>query len=258
MPRCPIAILCCAGALGGCIAEEDHGPFRPGGGGGTGGGSNQGGDARLADAAGTDGGGGVSGLVCVVTDLRAPDACPAVASRAGVTIAVTGTTTTTTSDTDGRFAVALSGGIAVLGVAAGSATLERSRVPVAATTALVHTPVVTRPAWAAVLGALGVSVPDGGGVIALYVDDTAGPAAGVTFAAVAGSSIAPFYDDGGALAWTQLGGTGVAGVALFVDVPVGNVTLDGAAADQRVARLTGVPVVADEITFVRVRLAAPP
>ncbi len=251
-------MLLAALALGaaGCPASDDDGPFRPGGGGG-GGGSNHGGDARQLDAPGGDGGGNVNGLICVVTDLRAPDACPVTSTRVGVTVAVTGTSTTTTSGSDGRFTVAASSSVAILDVAAQSATLERSTVPVTVSGALIHAPVVTQTAWEQVLASLGPVVPDGGGAIVLYVDDTSGSASDVTFSAVSGSSLAPFYDDGSATSWTQLGGTGVAGVALFVDVPAGSATLDGAAPDLRVARLSGVPVVADAITFVRVRLAPP-
>jgi hypothetical protein len=237
----------------GC-AEEDYGPFRPPGGGGTG--VNTGGDARPPDA-GLDGGGGLlRGRVCIVTDLRQPDACPADPLRADVAIAVQGTGATAFSDDAGDFVIAADG-VAVLDVAAGSATLQRATVPVAVTGASVNAPVVTRAAYTALLGAIGTPVPDGGGAVALYVMDSAGPESGVSFSTVAGSSIAPFYDDGGPLAWVQGGGTGAAGVALFFDVPVGTVVLDGVTSDQRMVRLTGVPVVVDAVTFVRVMLAPP-
>ena len=70
-------------------------------------------------------------------------------------------------------------------------------------------------------------MPDGGGTVVLYVKDGNSAALDVAFDAIAGSSLAPFYDDGGATSWTQSGGTGAAGVALFVDVPAGSVTIDG-------------------------------
>jgi len=242
-----------AGALG--CTEEDYGPVRNPGGGGGGNGTGQGGDARQLDAAGSDGGfGEVSGLICVVTDLRLPDACPTGLTQVGVAVAVRGTSVTATSGSDGRFTVAASGATAVLDAAAGSTTPEPAIVPVAGSGPLVHTPVVTQVAWAQVLGGLGKGVPDGGGAIVAYVDDTSGPGSGVAFEFATGSSIAPFYDSG--TAFVQGGGTGAAGVALFVDVPEGNAALVGVAPDQRVARAT-VPVVADAITFVRLRLVMP-
>ncbi len=250
----PLAIAVAAG-LTACAAEEDHGPFRPGGG-GNGGGSSPGGDARPIDAPPGDGGGALTGRVCVVTDLRAPDACPVVASQAGVTVSLLGSTASTASGADGRFTLPVSSATVVLDAAAGSPTFERAIVP-ATVGGVVDTPVVTRAAYAAVLGSLGTVVPDGGGAVVAYVVDDASPATGVAFATIAGSSLAPFYDNGGATAWTQSGGTGAAGVALLVDVPAGSVQLDGTAPDARVARVT-VPVVADAITFVEIALAAPP
>jgi hypothetical protein len=83
--------------LAGC-ADEEPWVVRPpgGGGGGTGSGSNGGGDA------GTDGGSGASGRLCVVDDLRRPDACAATADDDAVRIAVRGGVTVTT-DAGGRF-----------------------------------------------------------------------------------------------------------------------------------------------------------
>jgi hypothetical protein len=239
---------------GACVAEEDHGPVRNPGGGGGGGGSGQGGDARMVDAGGSDGGdGAINGLVCVVSDLRSPDACPAVAARIGVSVKA-GAATAVSGD-DGRFTIAASGAVAVLDLADGSATLERSVVPVAVGPSLVHTPVILEADFADVLTSLDQAVPDGGGTVVVYVQDGTGPAAGVAFDAATGSSIAPYYDDGAALQWRQGGGTGLAGVALFVDVPAGSATLTGTAPDQRVARVSSVPVIAGAITFVRVGLA---
>lgn len=240
---------------GGCVAEDDHGPVRnPGGGGGNG--SSQGGDARMVDAGAADGdGGGVNGLVCVVSDLRLPDACPAVAARVGVNVK-TGSATAV-SDSDGRFSIAASGAVAVLDLADGSTALERSVVPVAVGASLVHTPVILEADFADVVTSLDQAVPDGGGTIVVYVQDGTGPASAVAFDHATGSSIAPYYDDGAALQWRQGGGTGVAGVALFVDVPAGTATLTGTAPDLRVARVSNVQVIAGAITFVRVGLANP-
>jgi hypothetical protein len=183
-----------------------------------------------------------------------------VAARAGVGVAVTGTAASTVSGDDGRFTLPVSSAaaVAVLDVAAASATLVRSTVPVPVDGAAVQAPVVGVGDWADVLASLDQAVPDGGGAIVVYVRDGGAAAAGVSFATVAGSSIVPYYDAGGPLAWDQGGGTGAAGVALFVDVPVGAVALDGVAPDLRVVALTGVPVVAGAVTFVSTTLAPPP
>lgn len=244
-------------AAGGCVDDDRSGlPVRPPGGGGPG--SNEGGDATPIDAPGSDGGGGeVRGLICVVTDLRSPDVCPAVPAREGVAVAVRGTADATVSDAEGRFTLPVGTPTVTLDVAGGSATLERATVP-AAVGALVHAPVIGASDWADVLASLDQAVPDGGGAIVVYVSDAGAPASGVAFATIAGSSIAPYYDAGGALAWAQGTGTGAAGVALLVDVPPGTVTLDGVAPDLRVVAPATVPVAADAITFVRASLAPPP
>ena len=244
--------------LGACADEDSGGPWRPGGGGGGGGGVRPPVDAPASeDAPAGDGGSEVTGLICVVTDLRAPDACPTVASQAGVTVSIVDTAATTTSGADGRFTLPVSAASVVLDAGAGSATFERSLVPATVGGLVIETPVVTQAAYAAVIDSLTTVVPDGNGTVVVYVKDGTSPAPGVAFAMIAGSSVAPYYDDGGATAWTQSGGTGAAGVALLVDVPAGNVTLDGVAADSRVAQAS-VPVLADAITFVEIALVAPP
>lgn len=251
-----VFILALGALAGACAGEEDEGPFRPGGG-GNGGGSSNGGDARQIDAPLGDGGGELSGLICSVSDLRVPEACPIVASQAGVTVSVVGTSATTTSGSDGRFTLPVSSTQVTLDAAAGSTTFERSYVPATVTGALVPTPVVTQTAFAAAIGSLGTVVPDGGGTVVAYVADGNSPAVGVSFATIAGSSVAPFYDNGSNTSWTQSGGTGASGVALFVDVPAGSVTLDGVSADTRVARAT-VLVAVDTVTFVQLSLVAAP
>jgi hypothetical protein len=250
-----VLILALGALAGACAGEEDHGPFHPGGGGGGGGGT--GGDARQTDAAVLgDGGALLAGQVCVVTDLRSPRACPAVTEREGVDVTVRGTTTTTTSAANGGFSLPVTEAAVTLVLADASTPLVRSYVPVPVTGAAVDAPVATRVAFDAAIASLGTVVPDSGGTVVAYVRDVSAPATGVAFSTIAGSSLAPFYDNGGATAWVQGGGTGPAGVALFVDVPPGTVTLDGLAADTRVARAT-VPVAADTITFVYVTLADP-
>ncbi len=244
---------------GACVADDEDRPVRPPGGGGGGGGGDAGGGGDGGVDGGGDGGTGVlNGVVCVVSDLRSPDACPAVPARAGVTVAVRGTATSAVSGADGRFTLVTPGDIVVLDAAGNSATLVRSLVPAVVGGVTVNTPVMGASDWADVLASLDQAVPDGGGAIAVYVRDGNAAAIGVTFDMVAGSSIAPYYDAGGALSWSQGGGTGSAGVTLLVDVPPGSVTLEAVAPDQRTVTIAAVPVVADGITFVRDALPPPP
>src|SRR5688572_28267199 len=97
-----VLTLALAGLAGACAGDGDEGPFQPGGGGGGSGGGNTGGDARPIDAPVGDGGALLAGEICVVTDLRFADACPAVAERQGVPVVVLGTAATpVTSNANG-------------------------------------------------------------------------------------------------------------------------------------------------------------
>ena len=238
--------------LAGCPADDEDLPVRPGGGGP---GSGTEGDARTVDA-GLDAAGGLElrGLVCVVADLRAPEACPAVATRQGVNVRVAGAGSLVTSDADGRYTLPIDATPVVIDTGDGASTLQPTRLRVASTGALVLTPVLTTTTWDAVVNATGAQPSDGSGAVVVYVDDASGPVAGVVFDAVAGAAVVPFYDGNGPLAWREAGGTGVAGVALLLDVPAGSLSISATAADQRALTLTGVPVAADKVTFVRARL----
>jgi hypothetical protein len=253
------ALAIAIAGLGACAGNADDAPYRPGGGGG--GGTSHGGDAGVRDAAGDgDGGGGgtLNGVICVVSSLLAPEACGSGTEQSGVTVAVLGGSASTVSGTNGQFSLAVTGSSVVIDAADGSATLEHVYVPVTVSDSTVSTPVVTTAAFNAAINSLTTVVPDGGGTVVAYVDDGTSPGVGVAFSTIAGSSVAPWYDDGSNTSWQQGTGTGVAGVALFVNVPVGTVSIDGTAPDSRVAQRSGIPVAADTVTFVRVALVTPP
>jgi hypothetical protein len=237
-----------------CAAPDDDWVVRPPGGGT--GSSGQQVDAARPDGGDLDGGtGDLTGVVCVVADLRAPDACPAVAAAAGVLVRALGDPTGATSDASGRFTLAAAGAVVILDVGSGAATLTRAVVPVANAGAVVHAPVPTRAAWDATVAATGTVVAPGNGAIALYVDTSVGtPAAGVTLDLPAGGVTGPFYDRSGG-AWTAGGGTGPAGVALVLDLPPGSYQLDGGDGAGHTVSLSGVPVAADALTFIRGRLS---
>src|SRR5258708_2875100 len=95
------AMIAATVALGwaACTGAGDDWTVRPPGGGP---GGNGGGDATRPDAAPGDGGSAqLTGLVCVVSDLRAPDACPTATERIGVAVHLAGASGGTTSDSEG-------------------------------------------------------------------------------------------------------------------------------------------------------------
>ncbi len=237
----------------GCAAPDDDWVVRPPGG-GTGSNGQQV-DAARPDAGDLDGGtGDLTGVVCVVADLRAPDACPAIAAAAGVLVRRLGDATGATSDASGRFTLTAPGAVVILDVGSGAAALTPALVPVDNDGAVVHAPVPTRAAWAATVAATGAVVAPGNGSIALYVDTSAGtPAAGVALDLPAGGATGPFYDRS-AGAWTAGGGTGPAGVALVIDLPPGGYQLEGGDGAGHLVSLGPVPVAADALTFVRATL----
>lgn len=225
-------------AAGGCTAEDDWVVRPPGG--GTGSGSNGGRDG------GVDGASEVTGRLCVVVDLRAPDACAR--DAAGVRIAVRGGPTVTTG-AGGAFSLPAASAARLVDIAAGSTTL----VPGIARVLAGEAPalrVADAPAFADVLAAVGVPGLGGLGGVVVYVDDAAGdPLAGVVFDNL-GTIYAPLYDDGAATRWRTNGGTGADGVALLLGAPVGEAVMVTATAGGQPIRLS-VPIAADALTFVR-------
>lgn len=245
--------------VAGCAGDDGNWVVRPPGGPGGPGGTGTTIDAAQpidadGDARGDGGGDGLRGQICVVTDLRAPDACPAVTSAAGVLVRRAGDATGDTSDAAGRFTLDVAGADIVLDVASGSQLLQPSIVPVLSDGTIVHAPVPTASAWSATVAALPATVAPGAGSIAVYTVTAAGtPAAGVIYELPEGAPRSPFYDGTGATPWTTGGGTGPTGTTLIVDLPPGTYVLE---ANQGAAQITplAVPVYADAVTFVRARL----
>lgn len=195
---------------------------------------------------------GLNGRLCVVDDLRAPDVCPDVAAARGVTVALADGTEVTT-DAHGRFAFPAVTGTQVVTVRA-TASLIASVVPVTADGASVAVPALRATAFADVLAATGQPGLGGLGAIALYVDEAGGgPVTGAVLTPLAGVLAPVFYDDGPG-AWRTAVGTGAAGVALLLGVPLSPQRLDGTAPGGRSVRASGVPIGADALTFVRVTL----
>lgn len=236
--------------LAGCGAPEDDWVVRPPGG-GTGGTGVTIDATPSLDAASDDGGVGLTGLVCVVTDLRIPEECPIGPAATGVLVRRAGDTTGATSTADARFTLAVTDPVVILDVASDSTTLQPSIVPVDNDGRLVHAPVPTSAAWSATVASLSVTIAPGNGSIAIYTDTAVGAhAAGVTFALPVGAISGPFYDGADATSWTTGGGTGLLGATLLVDLPPGTYAVDGNQG-ARLVSITGIPVGGDAVTFVR-------
>ncbi len=232
-----------AASATGCTSEDDWVVRPPGGGSGSGSGSG-------VDA-GSDSGSGLLGRVCVIDDLRAPDLCPTTADARGVQIHVVGGATVTTTDARGSFTLPAATGALVIEVAA-TAGLVAATVRVDVGTGPLQVPVARASSWQETLDSVSVPGLAGLGAIVIYVDDAGGaPLEGATFTAQPGAAYPVFYDDGGAARWRTDAGTGVAGVALMLGVPAVTQTVAGAAPGPRAITLTGVPVRADAVTFVR-------
>ena len=256
MPRSPFPItaLAAASLLTGaaCTSDDSDWVVRPPGGGS---GSNTGGPDGGVDGGPTnDAGTMLTGQVCVVTDLRRPDACPVTTTAAGVLVRRLGQLTGTDSNATGAFTLAVTDPVELLEVAAGSTELVPSLVPVRNDGAVVHVPTATRVAYEDALGDVGATVTTGNGSIALYVETAAGlPATGVVFTQPEGGALPPFYDLVGAQAWAAGGGTGPAGAVLFVNLPPATYALTGLAPGGAVLN-PGVQVISDSVTFVTVAL----
>ena len=234
-------------AAAGCAAEDDLIVRPPGGGsGGTGGGS--------GSDAGTDGGSNqVSGRLCLLANLLAPDACSAGAAG-GVTVEGGGRITTT--DATGRFALVTTATALVIETEA-TTTLVAAAVPVRAVDSPFTVPVVKTAVWDDVLASVNVPGLAGQAGIVIYVDDAQGtPLSGAVFAALPGEVYAPLYDAGSDTSWVINNGTGAAGVAMMLGVPAPDATttytvLGQTRANQQLT-ISNVPARADAITFVRV------
>lgn len=230
-------------SLAGCAAEDPW-PVRPPGGGGTGSGT-----GGTGTDAGTDGGGSVSGRLCVVDDLTRPDACPVTDADEGVTVRVVGGPSTTT-DASGGFTLPAPTQPQVIAIADDSTVLEPATAQVVPGGGLALR-AMRATAFDDLVTALQVTAIDGLGTIVLYVDDAAGdPLAGVLVEPVAGATFVPLYDDGGGTSWRSDLGTGADGVALVFGVQPGVATVN-ATAPGAAPIVLAVPVRSDAITFVR-------
>lgn len=237
---------------GGC-GDTERAPALPGGGNGGGGAGNN------PDAAPGDDGASdalITGSICLIEDVRLPGACSGGATG-GIDVAVRGLSGSVLTTAGGAFALDSPGGAsAVLEVGFGTAGVRNTvvEIPLASGGATgVLVPVVSVADWDALLTSLQTFEPDGTGTFAIYVRDGSAPVVGAQIEPPPGADL-PFYDNGAALEWSQIGLTGNAGAALVFDVNdsfgVEDFTVIGP--DSAPVVVTDVQVVDTGITFVSV------
>lgn len=236
-------------AVGACAAPDDRVQRNGGGGGGDLGGSGV--DAQAAPDTPTAG--VLRGVVCVATDLHAPAACITKAG-AGLPVSELVSGTTDTTSIDSSFALDVGNQVSALVDVGtnGDLQLTPSVAVVDDTSAPAVVP-MTNAAYLENLEAdLGAVVPDGSGIIALYVVDGNGaPRPGVSAVPPPGITAGPYYDDATAIGWASGGTTGAIGGVLIFGVPEG--TADVALSNGGPTfGIGGVRVVAGHVTFERV------
>jgi hypothetical protein len=243
------ALLLVIVGFGACAAPDDR-PWRSGGGGPGGGSSGNGPDARVIDAGGAIDGAPATlhGVVCTATDLRAPIACTT-SPGAGLPVSdlVSGASTTTASDSS--FALAI-GATADLDVETGGDTaIVPSVASVVPSATAIVVPVVDKTYLDNLEADLSAVVPDGSGIVALYVTDATGAGApGWSAVPPPGIAAGPYYDDATKVGWQSGATTGAIGGVLMFGVPAGTISI-GIAKGATSANVTGVLVVGGHVTF---------
>jgi hypothetical protein len=248
MRRWLAAMLMSGCLVVGCKAEDDY-PLQPNDPNGMGM-PRPGPDARSADDGGVEG--AIRGKVCVVPDLRQPEACAATGSK-GVVVREAGTTTQTVSGEGGTFELKVAArDVAILEVGVENSALVPSLVPLAVGSARAQAPVPRRAEYEAALEGLTGLPPNGSGTLALYFLKRDGnPLAGVVVDAPEGSINAPLYDvSGSSQQWASGGATGPYAASLVVGVPAGTVVVGATGPGGENLGASGVRIADGHVTFV--------
>jgi hypothetical protein len=232
---------------------DDLPPPGGGGGGGTGGGGQVDGGSQP----GGDAGGRLVGTLCAALDLRAPLACPAV-DLAGIPVEPAAGGPGDVSDADGDFALDLPADSNVLLRVGADAAAVRDSLAATGEWSDVEglaIPTVRQDDWDDLLAIIGAVEPDGTASILLYIRDQAGPVTGAEVL-IDGTSQPPYYDDGGATSWDQIGPTGAHGAALIVSAPAISPTVPITVVVDGTPYSGSVQVRPDHLTFARTFLSA--
>lgn len=236
--------------LAGCPADERLPPAPPGTGGGTG----AMGTIDASDGSGGDGGTLATGRVCRLVDMRSPTSCAQLADMSGIPVAEQGGAPVLTA-VDGSFALpAIRPDQLVIEAARATAGYQQSVVPVLRSGQPdgIVVPVADSSAWQSLVRTLDLVVPDGTGVIAVYLHEQGVPAPDylVTNVSAAGGVI---YNAGGPLDWLFDSLTGPTGAALVLGVsaPTAELTITDVEGT-RFLVIGDIPVSLDAITFINI------
>ncbi len=237
-----------------CTAE--HNPSLPGDGDGDTTGDGDGdGDGGTLDASAEL---RITGTLCLVTDLRSPEACPS-SDMSGALVTEQGTSNQTTASADGSFTLILdttTADRAVLEVSGSG--LHPSLFPVsldAGGASGVIVPAVDATTWSSLVSALIGTEPDQSGSVALYLTENGEPAVGATVYQPDTTTYAPFYENGGSYSWIQYTTTGASGAALLFGVITADSTISidvDNSAGTAYQTVGNIPIATDTTTFVTV------
>jgi hypothetical protein len=174
-------------------------------------------DASSSDQSLGDGSAMLTGRVCLLADLRAPNAC-ANTGAGNITVQL-GTVTTLTAD-DGMFSLIPPSGTN-LTWRAGAADLVTSVVPLSASNIL---PIITADSYDDLLTTNGVILNSGQGSVVLFVRDAVGALSGAAVALAPTATYLPKHDTANKSVWVD-GNTGPAGVSWTAGANAGAVNV---------------------------------
>jgi hypothetical protein len=197
-------------------------------------------DAKPSDGVVSDGS-MLIGRVCVVTDLRMPNAGCATTGAANITVTL-GTETTMTAD-DGSFMLLSPSGAGLVWHTSGT-NLVSSVIPLTTSNVL---PMVSVQTYLDLQNGNSVIVNSGEGSVFLYVRQTGLPLAGATTTVTPTASFLTLGDRANATNWVQ-GATGALGVSWTPGIIAGSATLRVTPPVGTVAMID-VPIEDGAITF---------
>lgn len=188
---------------------------------------------------------GLSGRVCVVSDMRALSTCAATGAD-GLTVTLEGQTATTAAD--GSFTIATPSGSSLVWRVSGTSIVS-TVMPFSASTLI---PAVPATLYDSVALANGVIINAGEGSVIGRVVHATNPISGAVAAISPVATYDPFYDGSSATAWNQ-NQTGTRGVFWIPGSSTGTpqISVETLAGD---VVSVGVPVEGDAITFAAIEV----
>lgn len=237
--RFVLAALLVAGCSQGDGQKYDI-PTGGGGGGGGGGGSGELPDAGTGSGSGS--GSQITGLVCLVSDLRQPNAC-ATSGAGGYTVKLDGATATTAAD--GSFAIAAPTSTNVMFEVDG-ADIATSLM---AYSAAHRIPIVKAVDYVDLQNTNGMSQVGSTGDVFVHVVHAGTSVGSVGGTVTPAATYSTLYDGSTAGSWTMTG-TSMYGMIWFPGIPMGSATLSITPQGQATTVVNAVPVGDGTITWV--------